>query len=106
MIAFHDVFPSRSSTRLARTWRIVVNRCSLELVVEANAPVVAQKKEDGASCRHFAATGWHHLPIELQSVVVSRNIARAPEDKTSRFHKLFVCGFDPLFKRFVPTNLA
>ena len=78
----------------------------LELVVEANAPVVAQKKEDGASCCHFAAIGWHHLPIELQSVVVSLNVAREPEDKTSCLHKLFVRGFDPLFQSFVPTNLA
>jgi hypothetical protein len=81
-------------------------RRELELVVEANAPIFAQEQEDHTGCRHVATAGWDHLPLERQSIMMSLYIAQAPEEEPSGFHKLFVCRFDPLFERFVPTNLA
>jgi hypothetical protein len=78
----------------------------LELVVQANAPVVAQEQENGLSCRHVATAGWYRLPGERKRIMMSLHIAQAPEEKPSGFHKLFVRSFDSLFERFVPTNLA
>lgn len=78
----------------------------LELIVEANASIVAEKQENGAGCRYVAATGWHHFPIERKRLMMSLGVARAPEEKSSRFHKFFMCSFDPLFESFVPTNLT
>src|SRR5260221_7299506 len=78
----------------------------LELVIQANAPILTQKQEDGTGCCHVATTGWHHLPGELQSIMMALHVARAPEEKSSSLHKLFVGSFDSLFERFVPANLA
>lgn len=78
----------------------------LELVVQANTPIVAQEQEDGPSCCHVATAGWYHLPSERQSIMMSLHIAQAPEEKPFGVHKLFVRSCDPLFERLVSANLA